>query len=319
VELARAVGDTEIEADALVTLGSAQSSMGDRGGLEVIARGLDLAGHRGRTASRGYTNLGVAQATYGDLRGAMTTFEAGLERASREGDFQGVWFIRGNLLGQKHSVGEWDEALALVDLLLGEGEAMRYQAPSAHGVRSWILEARGDHAGAAADDAAAVRLSRENDEAQNLWPALVASAWLARRHADRERARALVDEVVQAIAASESVGDPQEWQISLVVELHVAGRSDEARDIAMRLPEGPYGDAARAAAERRFALAADLLAAMGERVLQADLRAHAARDLVAEGQLVEAEEQLERARAFWRQVGATAFLREADELVAEAS
>jgi hypothetical protein len=40
---------------------------------------------------------------------------------------------------------------------------------------------------------------------------------------------------------------------------------------------------------------------------------------VAEGRLVEAAEQLERARSFWRRVGATAYLREADSVVAAAS
>jgi len=65
--------------------------------------------------------------------------------------------------------------------------------------------------------------------------------------------------------------------------------------------------------------AADILAATGEQTLQAELRLLAARQLVAEGRPAEAAEQLERARAFWTGVGATTYLREADELFAAAS
>jgi hypothetical protein len=53
--------------------------------------------------------------------------------------------------------------------------------------------------------------------------------------------------------------------------------------------------------------------------LEAELRLLAAQELAAEGQHVEAAEQLGKARAFWVSVGATAYLREADERLAAAS
>jgi hypothetical protein len=204
-------------------------------------------------------------------------------------------------------------------MTIAEGEPLRYQDVAAYAVRAGILEARGELAAAAADQEIAVRLARENDEAQSLWPTLVAAAWLARRHARRDEATALLDEVVQAIAASESAGDPQEWQIALAVELVIADRDDEATEIAGRLPEGRWRDACLAAAERRFEAAAEDMAAIGERVLEADLRLLAARALAAQGRLAEAEEQLGRARAFWRRVGATAYLREAEDVLVAAS
>jgi class 3 adenylate cyclase/tetratricopeptide (TPR) repeat protein len=318
--LARDIGDVQIEADAMVTAGATQASMGLESGIAMLEAALALVGHRGRVASRGYTNLGVGRGTFGDLRGAAETLELGLERALQEGDEQGAWFIRGNLLGGRFSSGDWDGALQLIDTVLAEDEPLRYQDSSAYGVRAAILEARGDAVGAEADDAISVRLSRDNDDAQSTWPALTGSAWLARRHGRADEAVARLDEVVHAMAESESAGDPAGLQIALAIELVLLDRDEEAREMAVRLPAGtPWRAATVATAERRYGEAAEVLAAMGEQVLQADLRALAARALAAQGRLAEAEEQLERARAFWRSVGATALLREADDVLVAAS
>jgi class 3 adenylate cyclase len=65
--------------------------------------------------------------------------------------------------------------------------------------------------------------------------------------------------------------------------------------------------------------AAEIMASTGEEPLQAELRLRAATAFVSEGKLAEAEAQLDRARAFWRSVGATTYLRQANELIAEAS
>jgi tetratricopeptide (TPR) repeat protein len=318
VALAQEIGDVEIQADALVTGGSARASSGQQDGIPMLEGALELVGHRGRVASRGYTNLGVAQGTFGDLEASKATFELGLERAMLEGDEQGTWFIRGNLLGGRVSAGDWDGALELVEMFLAADDFLSYQKAAAHGVRAVILEARGDRVAAGEDDEAGIRLSRENDDAQSLWPALISSSWLRRRQGRRDEASALLEEVVQAIAESESAGDPQEWQILLAMELVIADRDEGARELAARLPEGTWHDACLATAERRYVDAADILDAMGEQVLQADLRLLAARALAADGKLVDAERQLELARAFWRSVGAIAFLRETDGVVAEA-
>jgi hypothetical protein len=75
----------------------------------------------------------------------------------------------------------------------------------------------------------------------------------------------------------------------------------------------------RAAAERAYAEAADLLASMGEQPVRARLRLLAARQLAEEGRLADAEQQLNLARAFWASLGAVAYLREADEVLSAAS
>jgi hypothetical protein len=121
------------------------------------------------------------------------------------------------------------------------------------------------------------------------------------------------------LAESEAVGDPQDWHVELGLELDVDDRLDIARELTERLPDVPWRDAARKILDRDYVAAADVLKSLGVRPLEADVRLLGARSLVALGRLAEAEAQLELARAFYRRVGATAYLREAGEVVAEAS
>ena len=83
--------------------------------------------------------------------------------------------------------------------------------------------------------------------------------------------------------------------------------------------DGRWRDACRSAADGDYVDAADRLASIGEVPLQMQLRMLAARSLTDSGRPAEAGAQLELARAFYRTVGATAFLAEADGIVATAS
>ena len=113
IQLARDVGDVEIEAHSLVTLGSARVTLGDAQGVQDLEVALELVGRRGTVAGRAMTNLGWAYHTTGDLlRSNLLTVE-GIELAEREGDIQGVWFTRTNLVNLEQLLGRWDEALRL--------------------------------------------------------------------------------------------------------------------------------------------------------------------------------------------------------------
>ena len=316
---AREIGDAEIEGDALVTKGCCVISLGDRGGMQMIEEGIDLAGGRGRVAGRGYNNLAWAWNVFADLPQAVAAGERGLQVSEREGDEQGLWFQRGNLIGTHYSIGRWDEALELGDLLLTAPEQFRYMAPAARGVRALVLAARGDVEAGIREIHLALEQSRRIGEAQSLWPVLVAFAGLARRRGERGECRGALDEVVTAMEVNETVGDAQEWHVELMLELREDGRMDLAETIVEQLPDVPWRDAAKAAAAGDYVLAADRLAAIGEQPLQAQFRLLAARSLATAGALPEAEGQLELARAFWRRVGARACLREADQVLAAAS
>jgi class 3 adenylate cyclase/tetratricopeptide (TPR) repeat protein len=318
VSMAEALGEDEIRADALVTGGVVTATGGDRNGIEMIESALDLVGHRGKVASRGYTNLFVAYATLGEPENALASLERGLERAEREGDEQGAWFIRGNLIGLLFSSGDWDRALLLIRRFLDEVQES-YMLSAAKDVLARILDARGDAPAALDQMRSAVALARELDEPQTLWPSLIGLASLARRHGLGSECEAALSEVMTDISASEDVGDPQEWHVELALVLDDLGRHAQARALAERVAPGPWADVCRAALERRYVGAAETLASVGDEPLQAQLRLLAARQLAAESRHEEAAAQLERARVFWLSVDATAYLREADDVLAAAS
>jgi len=317
IEHARAIGDVELEADAIVTKAACMTKDGDRSAIELFDRALELVGH-GRVAARAYTNLGVAWASLGDLGRAIEVSVEGAARAAQDGDLQGAAFLRGNVLGLRFDAGDWEEALQEANSLIGSPGFNR-QEYLALFVRATILESRGDLAAAEVDFELALESARESAEAAAVLPALVGLEGFLRRRGRSDDASAALDEVVTAFDAAESVGDIQEFHVELVVELLEAGRAQAAESIVGRMPESPWRDACRALIDGDDARAADTLASMGTERLAAELRLRAARALAAAGRLGEADVQLELARAFYRKVGATALLAEADSIVAAAS
>jgi tetratricopeptide (TPR) repeat protein len=319
IEQARSVGDVQIEADAIVTAGCCRTMLGDQRSLEMFEQALALVGHRGRVAGRAYTNLGVAWNAFGEFRRAADVWVAGIDVAERDGDELSAAFMRGNVMGAQLELGDWEDALVHAAAIVETKGPPSYQEPPARATRAIIFEARGAVEDASAEWELAVARSREMGEPQGLWPALVGLIGLRRRQGRYDEAGRALDEVVDAIAASESVGDLQEWHVELLVALREAGRVDDGRVILARMPDGKWRDACRDAIEGEYADAADVLASMGNERVQAEVRLLAARSFTASGRLAEAEAQIERARAFHRRVGATAYLAQADEIVAAAS
>lgn len=317
IDHARAIGDVELEADAIVTKAACMAKDGDSSAIELFDRALELVGH-GRVAARAYTNLGVAWAALGDLGRAIDVSIEGAARAAQDGDLQGAAFLRGNVLGLRFDAGDWEEALQEANSMIGTA-AFNRQEYLALFVRATILESRGDLAAAEVDFELALESARESAEAAAVLPALVGLEGFLRRRGRSDDASAALDEVVTALDAAESVGDIQEFHVELVVELLEAGRAQAAESIVGRMPESPWRDACRALIDGDDARAADTLASMGTERLAAELRLRAARALAAAGRLGEADVQLELARAFYRKVGATALLAEADSIVAAAS
>jgi len=319
IELARDAGAPEIEADALVTLGCCRVSLGDPRGVDDLDAALELVGGRGFTAGRAMTNLGWAFDVMGDLPRARAATVEAIELAEREGDLQTVWFTRANLASTEHMLGRWDEALLLVDLLAEAPEGVHLAQVVVQTTRALILDARDRTVEAMESLETALAHLRDIGDVQLTWPELAIYTRLARRLHRTADADAALTELLESLRAHESVGDPGNWHSVLVLELARAGRADQSAEIVERLPSGPWRDICRSLVGRRFVEAADLLAATGEQPLQAEVRLLAAQMLADEGRSVEAAEQLEKARAFWTTVGATAYLREADELFAEAS
>lgn len=78
-------------------------------------------------------------------------------------------------------------------------------------------------------------------------------------------------------------------------------------------------DATRAIVDGDLVMAAERLAAVGSKAFAADARLEAARELRERGRAADVEAQLAQALRFYREVGATAAVREGEELLAAAS
>jgi tetratricopeptide (TPR) repeat protein len=319
IDLARAVGAVEVEAFSLVTRGCCRVSLGDEAGIGDLEHALDLVGGRGYVAARAYINLGWAYEVVCDLRNSNAATLQAIAHSEREGDAQSLWFARGNLVLNWYDLGLWDDALELIDLVEDAPEGARFQRVLVLGTRGRILVARDRPDEGLRDLQAVVEDARPAREPQALWGALAAYAFVACHLRRTEDARIALDEVMSAVAGHPSVGDPLDWHVELVLALRAAGRDAEARDVAARLTEGRWRSACDAILDDDEAGAAEILGDAGYQALQAELRLSAASRLAGAGRLAEAAEQLGQARAFWETVGATAYLREADELIAAAS
>jgi hypothetical protein len=95
------------------------------------------------------------------------------------------------------------------------------------------------------------------------------------------------------------------------------GRSSELVEVIEREPyKSPWLHAALAVGSGDFLGAADIIGGMGIVTHEAFFRLRAAEQLVDEGRRAEADEQLRRALAFYRSVGATRYVREGEALLA---
>jgi hypothetical protein len=108
-----------------------------------------------------------------------------------------------------------------------------------------------------------------------------------------------------------------DWSGKLAVVLHTLGRGAELIELVGRLTRPtPWLQAALAIARGRFDRAADLYAQIGSLPDEAFARLQAAKQLLATGRRAEGNTHLQRVVAFYREVGATAYLREAEVLLA---
>jgi len=116
------------------------------------------------------------------------------------------------------------------------------------------------------------------------------------------------------------VKDVDFWAPHLAVAMDALGRGREFLERAPGLgPSTPWFEAAMLWARGELVRAADVLGEIGSLPDEALARLRAAEKFVAAGRRPEADEQLARALAFWRSVGATHYIRDGEALLAEAS
>jgi len=312
--MAEELGLVEVRVNALNTVGMARFMGGEPEGRREVERSLELALATGSSeAIRGYINLGSLHYATGDLRHATELQEAAGRAAAHFGDAVRVHGSRGDLAELEFHAGRWDDARRLADPFIAECEAglPQYSEVWARTARAMMRMATGDAAGALTDENAALAVGRAAKDPQTLLLALACGAGVCAQLGRREEADALVSEILP--------NPPSLHAASALSYLSWAAlqlrRSDEVRG-ALDLLRGEtlWLDACRAVLDEAFEQAADVFATIGSLPNESYARLRAAEKLLDEGRSEEAKAQLERALAFYRGVGATTYVREAEEL-----
>jgi class 3 adenylate cyclase/tetratricopeptide (TPR) repeat protein len=317
--LAEQLGRDEIKASALVDIGSAQSARGEDEGLEILAEAVAVA--RDANAAfdlcRGIGNLAAWRWMRGELNAAVELWHDAFVEAQQYGQTGFARWFRAVPLHSEYELGAWDEGMKRADAFIAEVEAgsPHYLAAASYDDRALIRLGRGDEAGAAADTDQALELVERARDPQTLYPALAAAA-----HVESElgggRPVPSVEPFVEALRSGHGLGFALAAVHVLAWTLTPLGRGQELADALVRFAENPWARAARAFALGDPVGAADVLAAMGAVSSEAYCRLAAARAMVAEGRRAEADAQLGAALAFYRGVGATRYVREAESLLA---
>jgi hypothetical protein len=158
--------------------------------------------------------------------------------------------------------------------------------------------------------------SRRVKDPQNLHPGLGFHALSLVKAGRRAEAETIADELLRLGREGATV-IRLPWYLDLAFALAELGRASDLAPVStLRGDSSPWRDALAALAADDFAAAAEHLGGIGLRPSEAYARLRAAEQLIAAGRRSDGEAQLARARAFYREVGATAYLREADALLA---
>jgi class 3 adenylate cyclase/tetratricopeptide (TPR) repeat protein len=318
LEMAEALDDKEHQSELLNTIAVARVGIddSDRGAVDDLERSLVLARQAGAPDTLGRAVFNLAQIrsmTTGSLDvqelwdEAVATYERfGVEAGKR-------WF-RGGYPGYLYMLGSWDEAHRLADEFIAEVEAgsPHYQEGDCRTTRGAIRLARGEVEGALEDARRGADFARAARDPQLVQPGLSFSARVHAMAGMRPDADALVDEVLATAPLTAVFATDLAWV------MHELGRGDEFLERALaplsadREPS-PWRVAASAVAVGALDRAAELYEQIGcvpdaayARLLAAEERGRGGPDL-------------ERALAFFREVGATAYLERGEALVAKSA
>jgi len=321
--MAETLGLDELRAHALNNIGVAKTTSGDLSGLDDLRSSIDIAYERNALeVHRGLQNLGSLTFQLGDISRAEELHREGLAAAERFGIVAEIYWMHTELALDAYYLGRWDEAMPALDTLIAESEegARHYMEAACRDVRSRLRLARGDIGRALDDVSAMLELAAGIKDPQVLYPtrAVAAHTFVAAGRPDD--ASSQVDTLLAEVG-TEGVHDLAGfWALHLAVVMDALGRGREFLERAPTLGAStPWLEAATLWAEGELERAADLLGEMGSLPDEALARLRAADKLVAAGRRAEADEQLGRALAFFRSVGAITYVREAEALLAAAS
>jgi class 3 adenylate cyclase/tetratricopeptide (TPR) repeat protein len=322
IALAEELGFDDLRAHALNTVGTARADCGDREGFAQMEESIALATRLNSIPDvlRGHNNLTALYVLHGDFERSRAAEKKTLELADHFGHRGTARFIRaGAAVANRYLGGEWDEALERAEAVIAEAEqgVRFYQIAGIYAFRGLIRVGRGDAEGAASDAELAVELVRPVRDPQALFPDLAMAASIFLSSGDEMRAGQTLAEAVEGLRELPRLGFAVIDLPSFAWVAATLGRESEFVEVVERESfKSPWLRAGLAVASRDFRSAAEILGEIGIVSHEAFFRLRAAEQLVDEGRRAEADEQLRRALAFYRSVGATRYVREGEALLA---
>ena len=303
--LTESLGLDRLRASVLITMGGAGGTTSEiEQGLELAKQVNDI-----QQMTRGYNNLAEALMDAGHVMEVGPLYEAARSNAERFGHKLALRWLDAQEGAYRYYVGDWDAATPLLDAFLAEVESgsPHYMEAAARAARGQIRYARGDTAGALDDGERSVASGRAAQDPQAL-SLLISHARLLIAEGRRDEALRLTDESLQAGFLPYYVAYDAAWV------MHELG----AESVNVPLPQTnePWRSVVTALLQGELVDVADRLGDLGLRPDEAHTRLRAARELVGSGRRAEADEQLRRALAFYRTVGATRYVREGEALLA---
>jgi class 3 adenylate cyclase len=310
--MASELGLADIRIHALTNTGPARAALGRfADGVADLEQALSIGEALESTeVLRTYVNFSAVVTRHGDVRRGEALHRQALELATRLGHGPSLRFLAGELASDAYFLGGWETVFETAERFEAEAAAgePHYLLHQVLGCRSLARIARGDLEGGLADSELALAQARDLRDPQALAPALAWSAYVYLVAGRAGDARDLLDELL--------FGQFAEWAFSphiawTAIEL---GRREEFASALEITVQTHWTDALKTLLAGDLVAAADLLDVGGTLPEAAFMRLWAAEELMAAGRRAEADEQLERALVFWRSVGATRYIGEAEAL-----
>jgi class 3 adenylate cyclase len=323
LQIAEKLGLDDLRAHALNSIGISRTTLGDAEGIADLESAIAIAleNNLPDQGARAYGNLAEMMSNYlGDLSRAFELRAEGRRLAEKFGLAGYNRFLRGELVIECYWTGRWDDALELADELLSEAEAdsPNYMDSQCLLARARIRLARGEPV-AFEDAEKALETARRVRDPQALYPVLAFRARAELAAGRLDEASALADELVSSWANRPEAMLDSHLQsfVDAAEALRALGRGSELIAVAAEArQQTPWIAAATAFVSGDFQGAADIYREAGSLPDEAFARLRAAEALIAEGRRSEGDEELQRALAFYRSVGATAYIREGEALLA---
>jgi class 3 adenylate cyclase len=318
--LADRLGLPKARLGALEAIGLARVNGGDRSGIADLEQAIDIAvEHNLPDSALAYGNLASALIALGQLARGFQLQASARQAAERFGLASDLRWLQAERLLEDYWRGRWDTALKGADQFIAESETEASDLAGAGSrlVRGRMRLARGDLHGGLRDADGGMELARVAKEPQVLYPGLAFRARVLLAAGREEEADADASELLAMLAQRGVLPTAPDWSGDLAVVLQALERGAELLEpLTDAKTPTRWFEAAAAVAGGDFQRAADLYDEIEALPDGAFARLQAAKRLLAAGRRAEANLQLSQALAFYRQVGATGYVREGETLLA---